>query len=429
MEPIQEVKSIVTDMGKQFEEFKHAHSTLQNEIKTINTEDVLLKERVEKLANLVAANHEAATRRLDEAKARASRPASDEKAEMDLASESRELRMANLSLKGKLPADEIEGSVEEFKAYSRAFGKLMRNGDRSLSADEFKALSVGSDPDGGYLVKPFYSGKINERIFESSPIRQLATIETISTDSFSFIDDPNEFDAGWVGETQSRAETTTAAIAERKITVHEMYAKPKATQKLLEDAAIDIEAWHMKKVAAKFGRKEATAFVSGTGSTQPRGFLTYPTGTDWGQIQQVASGAATTWNYTGMLNLITSLKEEFHRNAKFLIKRESVATLMLVQDGDSSYIFRPLLVNGNMNMAPVLGYELRYASDMPAVAANALAMAFGDFAEGYTIVDRLGISVLPDPYSSKPYVEFYSRRRVGGDVNNFDAIKISKLST
>lgn len=428
MEAIQEIKVLVSSMGTSFEEFKHSADTLREEVKKLNTADVVLTDKIAKMADDITAKHEAAQKQLDALKARADRPDyGNGDAEQKLNAEA--LEFAKVSLVGQrkeIPAD-LRGNVEEYKAYTSAFQRYLRKGDKALDLMEHKALTSGSDPDGGYFVRPEFSTKIVDRVFESSPMRRLASVQTIGTDELKVLQDPNEASAGWVGETQARPETNTPQVGDKGIVAHEIYAKPKASQKNLEDAFINVEAWLARKVADKFGRMEATAFISGDGVAKPRGILTYATGVLWGQIEQVNSGTNGAFTYSGLLNIMTSLKEPYHSGASWLVRRQSVASIMLMVDGDGRYIFQPILT-GNFNETPLLGYTLRYATDMPAVATNALAMAFGDFSEAYQIVDRVGISVLRDPYSSKPHVEFYTRRRVGGDVIDFDAYKILKLA-
>ncbi|MBN9265966.1 MAG: phage major capsid protein, partial [Hyphomicrobium sp.] len=301
---------------------------------------------------------------------------------------------------------------------------------RAESQPELKALSVGSDPNGGYLVMPELGGIIQNRVFESSPIRMLATVTPIGSDALELLQDNDEADCGWVSEGGSRGETSTPTLGKLNFPAEEMYAKPKVTQKLLEDASIDVEAWLMQKVADKFARKEATAFVSGTGTGQPRGLLSYTAGTTItsGQIEQVNSGSATTFTYDGLVDLQNALKEAYQPNAVFLIRRVSNTHLMKIKDGEGHPIFN-MAFDRNVGLQPtVMGKPVYFAADVPAVTGAALAMIYGDIREAYQIVDRRGISILRDPYSSKPFVEFYTTKRVGGGVKNFEAVKIGKIA-
>ncbi len=305
------------------------------------------------------------------------------------------------------------------------FGNYLRSkDDRSI---DVKALNVGSDPDGGYWVPTAQSNRIITQVFETSPMRQLATVENISTDALEMPTDFGEFGYGWVGEQEDRPETTTSQTGVMRIPVHEMYAMPKATQKLLEDAAIDVEGWMARKVSVRFGRVEATAHILGDGVKKPRGILTYAAGTTLpGTVEQVNSGNATALTTDGFIKTMIALKEPYAGNAQWLMRRATVGAVMLLKDGDGQYIWRAGLEAGRPSI--LLGYAVRQAADMPAVAGNALSVAFGNFREAYTIVDRLGITTLRDPYTAKPFVLFYTRRRTGGDVVNFEAFKIMKVA-
>ncbi len=212
------------------------------------------------------------------------------------------------------------------------------------------------------------------------------------------------------------------------IPVHELYANPLASQKLLDDGNINVEAWIASKVSEKFARAEATAFVQGNGVGQPRGFMTYAAGTSFGTIEQVITGDADQLTADGLITLLYSLKAPYRANASFLMKRLSVAAVRKFKDaGTGTYLWQPSLQMGQPDL--LLGRPLYDAEDIAAEGANALAAVCGDFKSGYQIVDRFGIRVLRDPYSNKPYVAFYTTKRVGGDVKNFEAIKINKCST
>jgi HK97 family phage major capsid protein len=320
--------------------------------------------------------------------------------------------------------DSVEGAL-----HVKAFCQFMRSGEAGrLQELEAKALAVGSDPDGGYLVTPDVSNRIVEKLFETSPIRELATVETTTSPSWEYIIDDDEAASGWVGETEARSETATPQVKKGEIVIHELYAEPRATQKILDDARINLEAWLGRKVGSKFGRDEATAFVTGDGVKKPRGFLTYPHGTAWGQIEQVASGDANTLTPDGLISLETALKVPYRARATWLMSRATVSIVRKFKEATTEqYLWQPGLAQGQP--PTLLGYPVRLAEDMPTVGANALPIAFGDFREGYTVVDRIGIRILRDAYTAKPYVKFYTTKRVGGDVTNFEAIKLQKVAT
>jgi HK97 family phage major capsid protein len=316
------------------------------------------------------------------------------------------------------------GVTVELNAFAKEFAEK--------KGIELKALSVNSNVDGGFLVLPYFSGVVQTQVFETSPIRLFADSETISTDSLEFVDDYDEADAEWAAETATRATTGTPQFAKRNIPTHEIYAKPKMSQKIIEDSVVNVESWLASKLADKFSRKENTAFVSGTGVGQPKGFTQYAAGSSTytqGAIEQINSGDAGTYTYNGLVNAMAALKTEYMSNAIWACNRNSLAELLQVKDGENRPIFNMVYDKNTKTFGSMLGLRLAQFQDMPAPTAGLLALALGDFRKGYKIVDRVGISILRDPYSAKPFVEFYARKRVGGDVANFEAIKLVKISS
>ncbi|SDC06919.1 phage major capsid protein, HK97 family [Bradyrhizobium brasilense] len=330
--------------------------------------------------------------------------------------------------RGELKADFDPDKVDfdEIKAYNGAFNVYLRKDDKGLQGAESKAMSVGSDPDGGYMVTPTIGQVITGVNFETSPMRQVADIQTISSDAIEYPRDDDQAAGGWVGEQEDRPETGTPKVGMQRIPVHELYANPKVTQKLLEDNAWDIETWLGNKIGDIFGRTEATAFVVGNGIKKPRGFTTYASGTyvagGTGKIEQVAAGTGGQVGWDDLINVLTALKEFYLNGARWMMQRQSVGKVMLLKDGEGRYIWQQNQQAGKPSV--LLGYEVSQAADMAPVGAAALPIAFGNFKMGYQIVDRVGISTLRDPFSAKPFVQFYTRKRVGGDVVNFEAIKL-----
>ncbi len=328
-----------------------------------------------------------------------------------------------------LGAVEDRGPVE---AETKAFCTFLRKGDTT----ELKGLSVGSDPDGGYTVTPVMSGRIVEKLFETSPMRQIAAIETIDSDTLEMLVDKDEAAAAWVGETQSRQETDSPEWAKVSIPIHEIYAAPKATQKLLDDSSVNIEDWLTGKVANKFSRSENTAFVNGDGVGKPRGFLTYPTDTadddarTWGEVQYVPSGAAGAFAGSdpsdALIDLVGKMNPAYLPNSWWVMARTTLVEVRKFKSSTGDYLWRPGIERGQPDT--LLGFPILLAEDMPAIAADSLSIAFGDFRTAYQIVDRHGMRVLRDPYVDKPHTVFYTYKRVGGDVVHFDAIKLMKFS-
>jgi len=321
-------------------------------------------------------------------------------------------------------------ALREERAAIAAFGRKGESG----SLDTFCAgMSVGSDPDGGYAVLPQLSETMTAKLYDDVPMRRLARIETITSGS-EFIEpvDKDEVASGWTGETESRSETDHAELAMLKVPLREVYALPKATQNLLDDASWDVGGWLERKIIEKFGRDEATAFVSGAGVDRPRGFLTYATATTadatraWGTIQHVISGAAATITADGLRDLYWSLRAPYRRTAIWLMASATANAIDRLKDGNGQPIWRDGMTAG----APpsLLGLPVEFDETMPAVEAGALPIALADWKRAYLIVDRPGVKMLRDPYTSRPFVKFYSTKRVGGGLANSEAIKQLKIS-
>lgn len=397
----QEVTSHVSALGHAWEQFKQVNDTRLNDIERKGYADPLYDEHL----NNISESLDNYKKRLDQIETAYNRPSLGEE-----------------SVKSDAAFSQKNGE------HSKAFRNYLRKGmDGGLEALQTKALSVGSDPDGGYLVTPSMSATIVQAIFETSPMRQLASVETISTDSLDMIDDHTALAAGWTSETSViSADTATPMIAKRNIPTHELYAQPKATQKLVDDAAIDVEAWLSGKIADIFSRTQNTAFVSGNGVGQPRGILTYAAGTSWGQVQQVGSGSSGVVTADSLISLFYSLKDAYARRASFLMNRSVVQAIRLLKETTGQYIWQPGLSAGAPDT--LMGVPVYLAADMPVAASGSLSVAVGDFAAAYQIVDRQGIRILRDPFTEKPFVKFYATTRVGGDVTNFEAIKLLKLS-
>lgn len=408
-----------------FEAFKEANDQRLKEIEAKGSADPLLEEKLAKIEK----DMDAKQARLDQfelSMKRQHRTVVDEKGnEIDL--DAKASKWANMVARARGTRVENFGA-KDLDGYKAAFNTFLRKGDEIISADEKKALSVGSDPDGGYVVHPDMSGAIVTKVFETSPMRAYASIQTISTDALEGLFDLEEAASGWVGETDSRPETATPQLGKWRIPVHELYAQPRATQKLLDDAEINMEAWLAGKVSEKFARDEAAAFVNGTGNNKPRGFLTYADGTTLpGTIEQFDTGvngafAAAPNGGDVLIDALYGLKAQYRANATWFMNRATTKLARKLKDSDGAYLWSPGIAAGQP--ATLLGYPIAAFEDMPDPATGSLSIAVGDMRAAYQIVDRAGIRTLRDPYSSKPYVEFYTTKRVGGDVVNFEALKI-----
>ncbi len=318
--------------------------------------------------------------------------------------------------------------------HKSAFHGYVRSGEAgALRELEGKALSVGSDTDGGYLVPDETETAINASLRDISPIRAISGVRQVSGTVLKKPYAISGAATGWVGETAVRPETGTPTLAELSFPTMELYAMPSATQSLLDDSAIDIDQWIADEVRTAFAEQEGSAFVTGDGVNKPTGFMTAATvdnaSWSWGNIGTVATGVSANFPASDpadvLIDLVYALKSGYRANAHFVMNRSTQSAVRKLKDGAGNYLWQPAHAPGQ---APTLmGFAIAESEDMPDVAADENAIAFGDFRRGYLIVDRVGIRVLRDPYSAKPYEMFYTTKRVGGGVQDFDAIKFLKF--
>jgi HK97 family phage major capsid protein len=422
-----ELKSAVTAVGTAFEEFKATNDERLKQIEAKGSADPLIEDKLKKIEDSIDAGQKT-LEAFQLAQKRQSRLVTDTNGnEIDLDKKASDWATG---LHGAAaPAGFGAAGME---AYKSAFNNMMRKGDRMMGADELKALSVGTDADGGFSVHPDLSGQVVTQVYESSPMRAYASAQTISTSSLEGIFDQDEAAAGWVTETAARPNTDTPQIGRWSFEAYEMYANPASTQKMLDDSIFNVEAWLAGKVSDKFARLENAAFVNGDGTTQPKGFLTYTAGTTLPlQIEQISTGAAGAFVAAPnggdvLIDAIMGLKAQYRANATWFMNRATTKLTRKLKDSDGAYLWQAGIAAGQP--ATLLGYGTASFEDMPDPAADSLSIAVGDMRAAYQIVDRQGIRVLRDPYSNKPYVNFYSVKRVGGGVVNAEAIKLIKFA-
>lgn len=308
--------------------------------------------------------------------------------------------------------------------------EFMVKGERGTL--EIRAMSTDSQPDGGYLVMPELSSTVVSRVFETSPIRLVANVEQSGTKSREFLIDDDEGSAEWSGE-KAVASENTPDVGLKEIVTHEITSTMKATATMLEDAYLDLAGWMQGKGADKISRTENSAFFSGNGVNKPRGLLTYAAWSSAGvyerdKIEQVISGAATTVTADGFINLQYALKEAYQAQAVWLMKRATFGATIKLKGADNFY-FGPMMLAEGVPTMQLLGKRVIFCDDMQALGTGSnLAVAYGDFGRAYTILDRVGLQILRDPYTADPYTLFRLRRRTGGDVTSFDAVKLMKLA-
>lgn len=435
---LKDIAQTLKEQGEAFEQFKSANDALVK----AKAEGKAVADLEAKVATLSAAldTLSDAKAAIEELQKKANRPDLGTDSESKALAE--EVKGFNIALradfqtKGKAAPQELDAKA--YTDYKSAFFK-MAAGVRleHMSSDEQKAMQAGSDPDGGYMLPHSTVGRMVTKLFEQSIMRQVATVQSISTDKIEGLLDLNDADAGWVSELGARSDTSTPQVGKWEIQAHEMYAMPKASQKVLDDAATDVEGWLAGKVADKFARVEGTAFWAGTGTGQPRGLASYTTAATadssraWGQFEHVvtgANGAFHTTQFDPVHTLIGALKDQYLNNAQFIMRRAvRTAARLLKESTTNRYLWEPGMQVG----APekLMGYPVRVDEYMPALATSSLSLAFGDFREAYLVVDRMGIRTLRDPFTAKPYVVFYSTKRTGGGAVNFEAVKFLKFST
>lgn len=342
-------------------------------------------------------------------------------------------RLAMKSLRPMLGAEGAAPSPDALE-HKTAFESYVRRGDQSRIARlEEKALSAGSGPDGGYLVPQPTETEIMRRLADISPIRAIAGVRQMTSSVYKKPFTTTGPATGWVGETGARAETNSPVLSELSFPAMELYAMPAATQTLLDDAAVDIDAWIAEEVMVAFGEQESTAFVNGDGVNQPTGFLNYTkvaeSGWSWGNIGYVATGTDGAFDATDpgdvLMDAIYAVRAGYRQNAHWVMNRQTQSEIRKIKDADGNYLWQPATAPGAP--ATLLNAAIAESEDMPDIASDAYAIAFGDFGRGYLVVDRVGVRVLRDPFSSKPYVLFYTTKRVGGGVQDFNAIKLVKF--
>ena len=307
----------------------------------------------------------------------------------------------------------------------KAFDSYLRKGEKSLSAEEVKALTVSNDSTGGYLAPPEYVRELLKTVTEISPIRSIARVRTTSARSVQIPKRASTFSAQWVAESGTRSETTGYTVGLEQLSAHEHYALVDISEQDLEDTVFNLEQEMQSEFAEQFAKAEGAAFVSGDAVGKPEGLLTNSS------VGQAVSGSASALTADGLLTLVHSIKSEYGQNGRFVFNRNTLAAIRKLKDTAGQYVFQAgmSLENGVPNT--ILGYPYVEASDMPDIAGNAFPVIFGDFNRAYLIVDRVALAVLRDPFTQATTgnVRYIARRRVGGQVIQPEAIVKHKIST
>lgn len=379
-----------------FEAFKAANNERLAEIERKQSADVLLEEKVERL-----------NRELDQMTTRARRPA----------------------LAASNPRDQ-HVSIE----HKAAFDSYVRTGQAdAIRMVESKALNGSVAPDSGYLLPMDAEAAILGRMAALSPIRALASVRPLANSALKKAVYPSGANVGWASQVAPSNVVGASQYSELNFPTMELYAQPAATQTMLDDAAVDVESWIADEIIYSFSEAESTAFISGDGTNKPKGLLTYPTVADaswtWGSLGTISTGVSANFPASNpsdvVIDFTHSLRSAYRQNAAFVMNRKTQSVIRKFKDTTGNYLWSPPVLAGGK--ATLMNFPVQESEDMPDMAANSLSIAFGDFRRGYLVIDRVGIRALRDPYSAKPYVLFYTTKRVGGGVQDFEAIKLLKF--
>lgn len=401
-----ELKETIQALGKAFDAFKAENDARLKEIEKKGAADPLLTEKVDKI-NADIAQISALKKQLD--------------------------TLETAVAQGQFPGGG-KNELDRVKAQHKdAFAKFFRKGAEGGLRDlEIQAgLSTLSDPDGGFLVPEDYEQAIDRVALSVSAMRRLATVRTIGTDTYKKLVNQGGASSGWVGEKGARAETNTPTLTEIAINTKEIYAMPAATQTLLDDSRVDIAGWLADEVSIEFSEQESEAFINGNGVEQPKGIAAYAMAANssyvWGKVGFITSGNASLVNdLDKLIDLQHSLKPVYRNGAAWLMNDATLATIRKMKDGDGNYIWVPGLKDGAPDT--LLGKPVEIDDNVDDIGNGKYPIFFANFKRAYLIIDRQGVRVLRDPYTSKPYVLFYTTKRVGGGIVMYEAIKALKVS-
>jgi HK97 family phage major capsid protein len=401
---MEELKKLIEALGKAFEQFKAENDSRIKAIEAKGHADPLLIEKVEKI-NADISNISAMKKQLE--------------------------LLENAVARAQFGGGGA-GQTPEAMNRLKAFNHLMRRGAQDIKELEVQAAaSTLSDPDGGFTVPEEVDAAIDRVAGTIQAMRRLATVRTISTDTYKKLVNQGGATSGWVAEKESRTETSTPTLAEIAINTKELYAMPYATQTLLDDSRVDIGAWLAEEVSVEFNEEEGKAFISGNGVGEPKGIDAYTKVANasyaWGKVGYIAGGHATLLNNADkLIDLQHALKPVYRNGAQWLMADSTMQVIRKFKDGEGNYLWRP----GLLQDAPdtLLGKPVEYDDNVAAIGAGSYSIFYGNFKRAYLIVDRLGTRVLRDPYTAKPYVAFYTTKRVGGGLVHYEALKALKIA-
>jgi HK97 family phage major capsid protein len=440
----EELKKKLDELGKAFEAFKAANDQRLGEIaakgsasadvvakvEAANADITKLRGQIETLTTQLRAQ-ETLVARLEALGSRTENPA----AVLERAHAQEFFSIAARRRNMAPPAAIGDPELEQYRVYGRGFRQYVRRGIEAVAGEIRAAMTVGTDPEGGYLVPPDLTGRVAQLVYETSPMRQFASVSTTSRKEKKGINDLDEAGGGWIGETAAPTESAAPKLGEWMIPVHGQFSEPRISQDELDDADFDVDGWLVRKIGDKLGRLEASANVVGNGIAKSRGFTTYgagvPSASAWNVVEQVNTGAAGAFAAAPnggdvFLTAIGKLKVAYRANARFAMNRTTEAETRKLKDSNGAYVWQPGLQAGTPTS--LAGYPVALFEDLAAIAADSLSIAYADFRQAYEIVDRRGLTLIRDNLTTKPFIKFYTTRRVGGDVVNFEALKLIKFA-
>ena len=400
-----ELKSVIDNLNSTFEDFKSENKARLDEIEKKGSADPLLVEKIDKMADDISKMKEA-----------------EQKIELQQkALADAESKLENLETVINRP-NSGNGNIEP-DMQMKAFGSWLRKGE--IDPDEKKALYESDDTLGGFYAPAEYVADLIKGVTEISPIRSIARVRTTSNRGIEIPKRTGQFSASFVSETGTRSETTGYTTGQVQIDAHELYALVDISQAMLEDSAFDLEAEMSDEFGTQFEKAEGTAFVSGSSVGRPQGFTDSSAG-----VSSTNSGSGTALTANGLLDLTYAIKSDYMPNARFVMNRSTFAAILKLEDTEGQKIFVNSMSYVGGAPSTILGKPYVLAEDMPNVAGSAKPIAFGDFSRAYTIVDRVNLSVMRDPFSqaTSGNIRYIARRRVGGAVVLAEAIQLQNIS-
>lgn len=330
-------------------------------------------------------------------------------------------------------------TADQYAEYKAAWATYVRKGVDGLSEAEKKTINVGTSTQGGFLVGEEMEAGIDRVVRRYSAMRQVARVITIGSASYKkLVKTSGTSGASRGGETTTPSNGTSPTWVELEFKPGTYVSEQRITSEALEDATQDVGADLEMEMGIEFAEMEGTDFISGDGINGPRGLTDYTNIANasyaWGSVGYVASGHASSWASSNpsdyLIDLVHSLKRQYRAGASFLMNDATLGSIRKLKDGQGNYLWgmtKDSFMAGAVGT--LLGYSVVTDDFMADIGASAYPIAFGDFKQAYYVIERKGVAVLRDPATAFPAVRFLARRRVGGGIAKFEAVKLFKIAT